>query len=184
MKLSELPIRVASESPVRGISYHEVIFPTRFSSKTRSELEMSSIGTWPQAFFSFLPANFKARHRPFPTATGRFILILSSCRVVFLMFMIVSFIRGYAVWLTRHLNDGDRLRSKSVINACSPAQLDISDSSLDWLIVLLQNLFANARRRNPVESISNIARSRGFASPKLSYIGYYRRAAAWRCCMH
>ena len=103
---------------------------------------------------------FNAKHNPFPSAIGFFNLSNKTFRVLFLIAASSSAI-GRLI-LPIDLRHGiDNVKSRNVFIACIRARGSPSDSSSHCCFIRMQNLFAIARCRSPIESRSKILSTRG-----------------------
>ena len=105
--------------------------------------------------------SLNAWHNPLPSTMGLFILSNKTFRVLFLIAATSSSAIGRLI-LPINLRHGiDKVKSRNVFIACIRARCSPSDSSLHCSFIRMQNLFAIARRRSPMESRSKIASRRG-----------------------
>ena len=106
-------------------------------------------------------SSLDAKHNPFPSTTSLFILSSNTCWVIFLIAATPSSAIGRLLLPINFRHGVDKFESQNVFIACIRARCSPSDSSLHCSFIRMQNLFAIARRRSPIESRSKIARRRG-----------------------
>ena len=105
--------------------------------------------------------SLNAKHNSFPSTTGLFILSNKTFRVLFLIAASSSSAIGRLIFPINLRHGIDNVKSRNVFIACIRARFSPSDSSLHCSFIRMQNLFAIARRRSPIESRSKIASRRG-----------------------
>ena len=125
-----------------------------------------------------------AKHNPFASTMGLFILSNKTFRVLFLIVAPSSSAIGRLI-LPINLRHGiDKVKSRNVFIACIRARCSPSDSSSHCSFIRMQNLFAIARRRSPIESRSKIASRRDSCETlTLSFQELFRRIVTSDCCM-